>query len=134
MTFVYHLVQVAGIIGFDVLSRAMIEIPARDGGISGKNGGICWVGIFKPREAEELPDSEQLLWHPLRMIARVPHVQVRFKQCPEHGALFLMDTGARGVDLMFHSRAVKQLALATPRMRHVNLRGMGAKVSIALPR
>ncbi len=53
-------------------------------------------------------------WQPLVMVANLPHVEVLLTanegdepvQC-----MFMLDSGAGGVDAMFHSRAVRELGL-----------------------
>jgi hypothetical protein len=49
-----------------------------------------------------------LNWHMMRMLENVPHVSATFNG---HSALFLLDTGAGGVDVIFHGRAVEEFDL-----------------------
>jgi hypothetical protein len=44
----------------------------------------------------------------MRMLENVPHVSATFNG---HSALFLLDTGAGGVDVIFHGRAVEEFDL-----------------------
>jgi hypothetical protein len=45
----------------------------------------------------------------MRMLENVPHVSATFNG---HSALFLLDTGAGGVDVIFHGRAVEPVGSA----------------------
>lgn len=53
-------------------------------------------------------------WQPLVMIANLPHVEVllTIKEGDKPvKCMFMLDSGAGGVDAMFHSRAVRELGL-----------------------
>ena len=53
-------------------------------------------------------------WQPLKMIANLPHMDVLLTVNPDSKpikCLLMLDSGAGGVDAMFHSRAVKELGL-----------------------
>lgn len=50
----------------------------------------------------------------LLQIASLPHVELEFvvpTTGKRHKSLFLLDTGAGGSEMMFHSRAAKELGL-----------------------
>lgn len=54
-------------------------------------------------------------WQPLVMVANLPHVEALL--CVTEGGepvqcLLMLDSGAGGVDAMFHARAVQELGLA----------------------
>mmetsp|Transcript_36269 Transcript_36269/g.80722 ORF Transcript_36269/g.80722 Transcript_36269/m.80722 type:complete len:304 (+) Transcript_36269:2-913(+) len=57
------------------------------------------------------------VWHPVKMIASLPHVEVRFQDAS--GApldvMLMLDTGACGADIMLHSRAMRELNLGLGR-------------------
>ncbi|CAI5987591.1 unnamed protein product [Closterium sp. NIES-65] len=51
---------------------------------------------------------------PLRMLGSVPHIAISFQEhwdSPPHSGLFLLDTGAAGVDIIFNARAVERCQL-----------------------
>ena len=53
-------------------------------------------------------------WQPLVMIANLPHVEVLLtikERDKPVKCMFMLDSGAGGVDAMFHSRAVRELGL-----------------------
>lgn len=61
-------------------------------------------------------------WQPLVMVANLPHVEVLLtvKEGDEPvQCMFMLDSGAGGVDAMFHARAVRELGLF-----HDNKHGM----------
>ena len=54
-------------------------------------------------------------WQPLVMVANLPHVEVLLTVTEGDEAvrcLLMLDSGAGGVDAMFHARAVQELKLA----------------------
>ncbi|KAL6750622.1 hypothetical protein V8C86DRAFT_2802072 [Haematococcus lacustris] len=70
-----------------------------------------------------------LVWHPMRMISSLPHLEVIFlgPSGQPLRALLMLDTGACGADIMLHARAVKELGLAAlgrPSSAH-SVRGVG---------
>jgi len=62
-------------------------------------------------------DDGEFEWLPLALVAYLPHVVLEFG-VPGDGlprrALFMLDTGASGADLMLHSRAAARLGLLPP--------------------
>jgi hypothetical protein len=48
-------------------------------------------------------------------IGNLPHVELTFRTASgaTHSALFMVDSGAGGADLLFHGRATRELSLAT---------------------
>lgn len=66
---------------------------------------VATVGAVS-REACPLP------WVPLRIVANVPHVLAEFYGCPSGGELFMLDSGAGGVDVIFHDKAVEKMDLS----------------------
>lgn len=53
-------------------------------------------------------------WQPVSMVANLPHVEVLLTVNPDSKpvkALLMLDSGAGGVDAMFHKRAVTELGL-----------------------
>lgn len=65
------------------------------------------------------------MFQTLRFLESVPHVVATFNS---HTALFMLDTGAGGVDIIFHGRAVKKfnmLESVNPET-HAHLMGIDA--------
>ncbi len=65
-------------------------------------------------------DEARYRWVPLSMIANLPHVEVTFQNADGklHSALFMIDSGAGGADIMFHARATKELGLVPSKHNH----------------
>eukprot|EP00878_Enallax_costatus_P019507 GHUV01020580.1.p1 GENE.GHUV01020580.1~~GHUV01020580.1.p1 ORF type:complete len:339 (+),score=80.00 GHUV01020580.1:1057-2073(+) len=58
--------------------------------------------------------DEGYIWQKVVMIASLPHVELEFvvpATGQRHRSLFMLDTGAGGTEMMFHSRAAKELKL-----------------------
>eukprot|EP00850_Spirogloea_muscicola_P007869 SM000041S15428 [mRNA] locus=s41:62167:65563:+ [translate_table: standard] len=101
---------VLGICGFDVFRQCVIELKAKDG-----------VMMMFAQDNYKSLLTEVLPWQSMHFISNVPHVKVTIQageDMSENGAgslrrevLLLLDTGAGGVDVIFHHRAVKQLNL-----------------------
>lgn len=61
------------------------------------------------------PHSLAHRWQPLVMLANLPHVEVLLtvsEGAQPQQCMLMLDSGAGGVDAMFHARAVKELGLA----------------------
>ena len=59
--------------------------------------------------------SLALTWQPLVMLANLPHLEVMLtvhEGDPPVKCMLMLDSGAGGVDAMFHARAVQELGLA----------------------
>jgi hypothetical protein len=99
-----------------------------------RRGGFVPVALRSPGGGEEegpppplsssspsplllLDDDAAYEWLPMALVAYLPHVVLRFGVPGDprpRGALFMLDTGASGADLMFHSRAAARLGLLPP--------------------
>lgn len=122
--------MVVGIIGNDVLVRAIIELPPRlnlsplliplQKGNDVDNKGNESEREVKPNytlnlydvDAYEL-DNPNFKWQELFVVANLPHANATFSynnDCEKTG-LFMLDTGAGGVGLMFLQRAMRELEL-----------------------
>ncbi|KAG2450815.1 hypothetical protein HYH02_004650 [Chlamydomonas schloesseri] len=75
------------------------------------------MGLHHPLE---YGNERGWVWHPLVMIANLPHVHLTFADPfdpvagPVRSALLMLDSGACGADLMLHARAQKELGLLQP--------------------
>ncbi|CAI5487311.1 unnamed protein product [Closterium sp. Naga37s-1] len=103
---------------------------ARGGGGAGGRvgGGVAVVSAALVGGHPSMPDlGENIYWEvggywevdgcwckPLRMLGSVPHIAISFQEhwdsAPQSG-LFLLDTGAAGVDIIFNARAVERCQL-----------------------
>ncbi|KAK3250232.1 hypothetical protein CYMTET_40386 [Cymbomonas tetramitiformis] len=117
---------VAGIIGYDLLRHATLEVPARSQSLTDTSPflyvahpsrGACGAGGGGGGVGEE---EEEEWWVPLRFVANVPHVAARFPRfgkleegqtAAEEEELFMLDSGAGGAQCIFHGRAVSRLEL-----------------------
>ncbi|CAI5518189.1 unnamed protein product [Closterium sp. Naga37s-1] len=83
------------------------------GGLSG--GRVAVVSAALAGGHPSVPDlGENIYWEPLRMLGSVPHIAISFQEhwdSPPHSGLFLLDTGAAGVDIIFNARAVERCQL-----------------------
>ncbi|CAM6063362.1 unnamed protein product [Sphagnum tenellum] len=89
--------SVAGICGYDIFHNCIVEMEYRKGRLSLHNP-LTYKSSY----------PGVLNWHMMRMLENVPHVSATFNG---HSALFLLDTGAGGVDVIFHGRAVEEFDL-----------------------
>lgn len=88
---------VVGMCGFDMFAQCIVEMAHDEGRLS----------LFDPA-LYSISCSKSLQWHTLRFLENIPHVSATFNG---HDALFLIDTGAGGVDVIFHKRAVEEFGL-----------------------
>ena len=86
---------VAGIIGWDILIRARVQIEL-DGPA---------MELFDPA----VPHPEEVPWQELNLHGKTPHVRGRLEGGQE--GLFILDTGAVGASIVFHSPTVERLGL-----------------------
>jgi hypothetical protein len=95
-------VAVSGIIGYDLISRCVVEIElARDS-----------VKLFDPEKYE----GGTIPWRDLILHQRLPAVEARFEG--ERKGIFRLDLGAGGGgagNVIFHAPAVRELGLAGDR-------------------
>ena len=94
---------IAGIIGFDVFKSAILSVSE-----SGDR-----VNIYDCNDASAV--DEKWAWQQLRLVSNVPHVSATFsgvndshKTTPR---IFMIDSGAGGADVIFHSKAVEEMGL-----------------------
>lgn len=102
---------VIGIVGYEIFRRAVVELPvhpqAGDGEIE--------LQFHNPESYEAAPELDQR-WQDILMVANLPHVDIQFSQRKgakpaAHSRMFMIDSGAGGVDAMFHTRAATELGL-----------------------
>ena len=94
---------VAGIIGFDVFKSAILSVS---------EGGDR-VNIYDCNDVSSV--DEKWAWQELRLVSNVPHISATFsgtndshKTTPN---IFMIDSGAGGADVIFHSKAVADMGL-----------------------
>tara|TARA_B100000073_G_scaffold344582_1_gene351706 strand:+ start:189 stop:1628 length:1440 start_codon:yes stop_codon:yes gene_type:complete len=94
---------VAGIIGFDVFKSAILSVS---------EGGDR-VNIYDYNDVSSV--DEKWAWQELRLVSNVPHISATFsgtndshKTTPN---IFMIDSGAGGADVIFHSKAVEDMGL-----------------------
>ncbi|KAI5069296.1 hypothetical protein GOP47_0015597 [Adiantum capillus-veneris] len=88
--------SVSGILGYDIFCRAIVEMSSAD---------------FKMSFYDPLlyrPLNREVNWEVLHMLDNTPHALAKFM---EQSALLMLDTGAGGIDVIFHKRAVKEFNL-----------------------
>ncbi len=89
----------AGILGWDVLIQAVVEVDMQ----------ATAIALFPPRDYElDVGDWLDLVLH-----SRHPHVRASFEG--EHEGLFRIDTGAGSIAVMFHTPTVDALDLLADR-------------------
>ncbi|CAI5507010.1 unnamed protein product [Closterium sp. Naga37s-1] len=86
------------------------------GGAAGRaGGGVAVVTAALVGGHPSVPDlGDKIYWEPLRMLGSVPHIAISFQEhwdSAPHSGLFLLDTGAAGVDIIFNARAVERCQL-----------------------
>jgi len=89
-------VDVAGIVGYDMLSRCIVEFDGAD---------KPSIAIFDPAR---YPAPEAVRWEPLMLPGRIPAVVCEFEG---REAAFKLDTGAAGDTVSFHAPAVEEFGL-----------------------
>lgn len=112
-------VEVVGIVGWDILSRAVVQIDMEEAKIT----------LFDA-EAVQIPAAflEELYLH-----WKVPYVAARFEGDRE--GMFMLDTGGGGDTVLFHSYAVEKLKLLEGReTTDATMQGAGGSVAIKMGR
>ena len=108
-------VKLAGIVGFDLLLRAVAVVDMKTGA----------VDLFDPKQFAR----DGVVWSPLLLHGNHAHVRAGFDHDGEEEGIFRLDTGAPGVTVLFHSPAVHALGLlegaGTP---VVGLAGIGGQM------
>ena len=103
---------------YDVFRRCVMELPPSSHDSSNTPFNLT---LHDPSTYELAPKLDPR-WQPLVMVANLPHVEVLLtvKEGDEPvQCMFMLDSGAGGVDAMFHARAVRELGLF-----HDNKHGM----------
>ena len=90
-------VKLAGIVGFDLLLRAVAVVDMKTGA----------VDLHDPVHFAR----EGVVWSPLVLHGNHAHVHAGFDHDGEEEGIFRLDTGAPGVTVLFHSPAVRSLGL-----------------------
>jgi|TARA_B110000003_G_scaffold276574_1_gene324049 hypothetical protein len=95
---------IAGIIGFDAFKSAILSVS---------EGGER-VNIYDSRQLSAI--DEDWAWQELRLVSNVPHVAATFSGVNDahktEPNIFMIDSGAGGADVIFHSKAVDELGLS----------------------
>lgn len=100
-------VDVAGIVGYDLLSRCVVEF----------DGSANEIAIFDPAAYE---DPGPAAWEPLMLPGRIPATLARFEG---REAPFRLDTGAAGDTVSFHAPAVEEFSLLDGRQTTAGMAG-----------
>ncbi|MCO5576886.1 hypothetical protein L7F22_030707 [Adiantum nelumboides] len=87
---------VSGILGYDIFCRAIVEMSSSEGKLS-----FYDPLLYRPLNCE-------VNWEVLHMLDNTPHALARFM---EQSALLMLDTGAGGIDVIFHKRAIEEFNL-----------------------
>ncbi|KAJ7551505.1 hypothetical protein O6H91_06G018100 [Diphasiastrum complanatum] len=105
---------VAGICGFDLFCHCIIEMSLKEETLS----------LFDPIKYQP-PQRTSIQWQTMHMLDNVPHVPAKVNG---KDTILLLDTGAGGVDLIFHNRAVEDLNLfeGLNDMRSAKVRGVSS--------
>ncbi|CAL8460583.1 g112 [Coccomyxa elongata] len=133
---------VIGIVGYDVFRRAVIELPPPSRG--GLHVSVRMLMLDPEAYQPEARTAHH--WQDLQMLANLPHVVAHFVRPGQRqkqgeqmegpaplSGLFLLDSGAGGVELMLHARAAQELQVqAAPHVRTHTLKGVGGATSKAL--
>ncbi|DBA75380.1 TPA: hypothetical protein ACH3X1_010646 [Trebouxia sp. C0004] len=101
---------VTGILGYDIFRRCVMELPPS----SHDSANAPFNLTLHDPSTYTLTPRLDYRWQPLVMIANLPHVEVllTIKEGDKPvKCMFMLDSGAGGVDAMFHSRAVRELGL-----------------------
>ena len=125
---------VVGIAGHDVFRAAVVTLPpppppARTTSGRRRGGGGADVSVRLDDPITYAPPAGGVMWERVVMVANLPHVAARVpipSSTASAPALLMLDTGAGGVDVMFHARAAVELGLAPPAPTARALRGVGA--------
>eukprot|EP00892_Ulva_mutabilis_P008368 jgi/Ulvmu1/5903/UM026_0024.1 len=107
-------IKLAGMIGYDVLARALLVIPAA-ADITGKLTNLSRHSVMLAGlPLRPLPLESNLEWHPLMMICRLPHVHVNVTTAEgtEHSLMLMVDTGLVGAAVILSAKAATRLRLA----------------------
>ncbi|CAL5219379.1 g1201 [Coccomyxa viridis] len=117
---------VIGIVGHDIFRRCILTLPPPPaGGAPSKE-----VQLLMQDPAQRHPKDDLLQWQEVEMVSNLPHVPVRLRPSDAEGsqreALLMVDLGASGSEVIFHSRAVEELGLQDlPQARTTQLKGVG---------
>ncbi|KAL2644728.1 hypothetical protein R1flu_012315 [Riccia fluitans] len=113
---------VAGICGYDIFFHCIVEMSYKMGTLS----------FYDPSMYSLTSKIRDCQWQGMHMLENVPHVPACFN---EEEAVFLLDTGAGGVDIIFHGRAVEKFRLneileiaGTASVKGINTSGKGLQV------
>lgn len=88
--------EVSGICGFDLFHHCVVEMSSVESRLS-----LYDPLLYRPPEIH-------LIWEDLTMLDNVPHTQAKFNG---QTALLMIDTGAGGIDIIFHKRAIEEFDL-----------------------
>ncbi len=94
---------IAGIIGFDAFKNAILSVSE----------GGTHVDLYPADQVDNI--DEKWAWQELRLVSNVPHISATFSGANEEHQtkpnIFMIDSGAGGADVIFHSKAVEELGL-----------------------
>ncbi|KAH7414972.1 hypothetical protein KP509_14G021400 [Ceratopteris richardii] len=87
---------VSGILGYDIFCRTIVEMSSVESRIT----------FYDPLQFQ--PSNLEVNWKVVHMLDNTPHAEVKFlEQC----ALLMLDTGAGGIGVILHKRAVEEFDL-----------------------
>lgn len=87
---------VSGICGYDIFCQSIVEMSSAE----------CRMSFYDPLLYRSL--GFQTIWEVLYMLDNTPHTRAKFEG---QSALLMLDTGAGGIDVIFHKRAVEEFNL-----------------------
>ena len=97
---------------YDLFRRCVIQLPPSS---HDTTNAPFTLTLHDPSTYALPPKGLPHRWQPLVMVANLPHVEALLCVTAEDEpvqCLLMLDSGAGGVDAMFHARAVQELGLA----------------------
>ena len=116
--------RIVGILGHDIFRRAVVEILP----LANQRPNVQLELIL--HHPEKFRPPQKCNWMDLQLVSNVPHVEAEFSSASgrEFKALFMLDSGAGGAGVMFHSRSQDELDLVSEfctGTNTINVRGVG---------
>eukprot|EP00891_Asterochloris_glomerata_P001704 jgi/Astpho2/1704/Aster-x0491 len=116
--------RVVGILGYNLLRRAVVELPPQ---LPTQQHVRCTIKLHDP-ERYRASSSLKQHWLQVVFLSNLPLIDATFQAAegqPEQQQFFMLDSGAGGVDCIFHGRAVEELNLLKSSTSSKSLRGVG---------
>ncbi|CAK0743066.1 hypothetical protein CVIRNUC_001441 [Coccomyxa viridis] len=126
--------KVIGIVGYDIFRRSILTLPAPS---TASRSGSEQVQLTMHNPASRHLYDASLQWQTVHMVSNLPHITVRLPGTDvgtgKREALLMVDLGASGIDIIFHSKAVKELGLQDlPKAGAIQLKGVGGAHAVAV--